>query len=157
MKKNKLKRIILLLTILVCLTGCESKYPELEKDAIGLKTTTILDEKDDDATYLAVEYNGRTYIPYGTIKRSIKKKDIDKCIGYLIQDENTSSIIDEKNKDTRIYTLKEDKENNFLMEYYIGTTLMNQPSFYRALDTKGSNIKIPKYIESLDYNYWKEE
>ena len=32
---------------------------------------------------------------------------------------------------------------------------MNQPSFYRAIDTKNKDINIPKFIDSLDYNYWK--
>jgi hypothetical protein len=41
------------------------------------------------------------------------------------------------------------------MEYYIGTTLMNQPSFWRAIDTKGKDIVIPDYIDLLDYTYWK--
>ena len=28
-------------------------------------------------------------MPYGTLKGSLKAKDIDKCIGYIIQDENS--------------------------------------------------------------------
>lgn len=35
------------------------------------------------------------------------------------------------------------------MEYYVGTNLMNQPSFYRAIDTKGKEINILKYIGDL--------
>ena len=72
----------------------------------------------------------------------------------IIQDENSSSVEDENNKDTRIYTLTDDKEHNFLMEYYIGTNLMNPQTFYRAIDTKDKDINIPIFIESLKYNYW---
>ena len=63
--------------------------------------------------------------------------------------------IDENDKDTRLYTLTEDTENSFLMSYCIGATLMNQPSFYRAIDTKGQNIHIPDYIDSLNDNFWR--
>ena len=149
---NKISGIILLVALLFGLTGCGVKYPELEKDAIGFQTVSYIDENDDNAGYLMIKYNGRTYIPYGTLKGIIKEKDIDKCIGYIIQDENNSSVVDKDNKDTRIYTLTDDKDNNFLMEYYIGTSLMNQPIFYRAIDTKGKNINIPRYIGDSNYN-----
>ena len=61
-------------------------------------------------------------------------------------DENSSSVVDKNNKDTRIYTLTDDKENNFLMEYYIGNDLMNSQLFYRAIDTRDKIITIPRYI-----------
>ena len=153
--KKKILGILLMGVLVLSLTGCGIKYPDLEKDAIGFQTDNYIDENDNGVGYLTIEYNGRTYMPYGTLKGSLKEKDIDKCIGYIIQNENSSSIIDKDNKDTRIYTLIDDKENNFLMEYYIGTDLMNQPSFYRAIDTKNKDINIPKFIDSLDYNYWK--
>ena len=57
-------------------------------------------------------------------------------------DENSSSVVDKNNKDTRIYTLTDDKENNFLMEYYIENDLMNSQLFYRAIDTKDKIITI---------------
>ena len=31
---------------------------------------------------------------------------------------------------------------------------MNQPDFYRAIDTKGKDIDIPDCIQSLNYDYW---
>ena len=40
------------------------------------------------------------------------------------------------------------------MVYYIGESLMNQPDFYRALDTKDKNIEIPNFIDKEDYEYW---
>lgn len=136
--------------------GCGIKYPDLESDAIGFKVSSYIDENDpDDAGYLTIEYNCRTYMPYGTLKGTLKEKDIEKCVGYIIQDENSSSIPDKNNKDTRIYTLTDDEDNNFLMEYYIKTDLMNPQTFYRAIDTKGKDIDIPSYIDDLNYNYWK--
>ena len=149
--KKKIFLIIMLLTI----TGCTMKYPDLDKDAIGFKTDSYIDELDDEAGYLTFEYEGRTYLPYSSLKGTIKEKDIDKCIGYLIQDENTSSTLDLNNTDTRVYTLRADPSHNFLMVYFIGTTLMNQPEFFRAIDTQGKNINVPKFINDTDHNYWK--
>ncbi len=57
-------------------------------------------------------------------------------------------------KDTRVYTLANDKDENFLMVYYIGESLMNQLDFYRVLDTKDKNIEIPNFIDKEDYEYW---
>lgn len=153
--KKKILGILLLVTLMCILTGCGVKYPELEKDAIGFKTNSYIDENDDNAGYLTIEYNGRIYMPYGTLKETLKEKYIEKCIGYIIQNENNSSVIDINNKNTRIYTLSDDKDNNFLMEHYIGTDLMNPQSFYRAIDTRDKDIDIPEYIDDLDYNYWK--
>ena len=153
--KKKLVGAFLLLVLITVLTGCGMKYPELEQYAVGFQVGSYIDQNDDEAEYLTIEYNGRTYMPYGTLKGMLKEKEIDKCIGYVIQDENSSSVVDKNDKDTRIYTLTSDKDNNFLMEYYIGSDLMNQPSFYRAIDTKNKNIDIPKFIDDLGYNYWK--
>jgi uncharacterized membrane protein len=138
--------IIILLICILRLTGLGVKYPELNDDAIAFNMEEYVDESNDDDSYGTIEYKGRTYIPYGTLKHSIKTNDINECIGYIIQDEN--------NKNWRIYTLTEDSNNNYLMVYDIETNLMNQPDFYRAIDTKGENIDTPSYIDPLDYNFW---
>lgn len=152
----KTKLFVLLLGFLIFyLTGCGVKYPDLENDAIAFNMGEYTDVSDDDAKYGTIQYNGRVYMPYGVLKGVINAKDIKKCIGYIIQNENSSSIIDQNNKDTRVYTLTEDLNENYLMIYYIGTTEMNQPDFWRAVDTKGKKIDTPNYIDSLDYNYWK--
>lgn len=150
---KKLLSLLLIGLLVIGLTGCGIKYPELGDDAIGFKVDTYIEE--NGAGYLTIEYNGRVYMPYGVLKNTISSKDIDKCIGYIIQDETSSSIVDPNNKDTRIYTLTGDKEHNFLMEYYIGTDIMNPRMFYRAIDTKGKDIKVLDFIDSLDYDYWK--
>ena len=152
--KKKLFGIMLLGVLILGLTGCGIKYPDLKDDAIAFDMGEYIDESDD-GSYGTIEYKGRVYIPYGTLKGFIKSKDIKECIGYIIQNENSSSIVDLDDKDTRIYTLVDDPDENYLMEYYIATTLMNQPSFWRAVDTKDKNIDTPKYIDSLDYNFWK--
>ena len=140
--------MLVLVTILT-----RTNYPELKKNAISF----IMGEYKsdiDDTLYGSLNYNDRIYIPYGTLKGQIKTKDIKNCIGYIIQDENSSSTTNLNDKDTRVYTLVNDKDENFLMVYYIGESLMNQPDFYRALDTKDKNIEIPNFIDKEDYEYW---
>lgn len=151
--KNKLLRLTLIAVCILGITGCGVKYPDLKDNSTRFYTGEYIDEYDD--VYLTIEYNGRTYMPYGTLKGTIKSKNIKECIGYIIQKENNDQVVDENNKDTRVYTLIEDPSKNYLMIYYIGTKLMNQPDFWRAIDTKNKKIDTPNYIDSLEYNYWK--
>ena len=49
----------------------------------------------------------------------------------------------------RIYTLKGDDDHNFLMEY-VETGLMDEPTYLRAVDTKGEaagQVGLPDYVE----------
>lgn len=41
------------------------------------------------------------------------------------------------------------------MDYYVESDLMNQPMFWRTIDTKGKEIVTPEFIDSLEYTYWK--
>ena len=147
-----MKKYVVLLIIVIAmitLSGClKVNYPELPENPVVFEMGEYIDKSDDEAGYSTIEYNGRIYMPYGTIKRAINSDDIDKCIGYVVQD-------GQKDTDERIYTLFEDKANNYLMMYYVGESLMNQPDFWRAVDTNGKNIDTPVYIESFNYNYWK--
>ena len=102
------------------------------------------------------EYNGRTYIPYGTSNNKYKKSDIESCIGYIIQNANSSTVIDPNNTNRRIYTLSVDPEHNYLMDFDDSIKLMNQPTFYRAIDTNGEIIDTPTYIDPLGYEFWGE-
>lgn len=105
-------------------------------------------ETYDYQGFKAVDYNGRTYIPYGTIKDTFYSKNIDKCVGYIIQD-------GKEMKDTRLYTLRNDDKNDYLMEYYVNGE-MEQPMFLRAVDTVGSDVEDIAYIESLEYDFWEQ-
>lgn len=151
--KKEIVGLAMLLSI--CLAGCgKIAYPVLPDDPIAFTMGEFVDNEHDDALFGTIEYNGRTYIPYGTTNSSYDQKSIDKCIGYLIMDDNSTAVSDSDNKNTRIYTVSEDSDNNFLMEYDETIELMNQPSFYRALDTKGIDIKIPKFIDASGYEFW---
>ena len=156
-----MKRLITAVcTIMICLLalgGCMKKpLPDLPDDAAAFDMGTFRDSDHDNALFGSIEYNGRVYISYGTINGKYRQSCIDSCIGYIIQNENSSSVIDPENKDRRIYTIAGDPEHNFLMEFDASVKLMNQPDFLRAVDTNGKMIEIPEFIDALGYEFWEE-
>ena len=99
--------------------------------------------QDSNGTGEAViNYNGREYAFFGTLKNSMSNDSLRECIGYVGDDENE-----------RIYTLMEDTFDNYIMVKNTNG-VMDQPGFYRATDTKNENILTPSYIESLGYESW---
>ena len=132
----------------ILLTGCGRRIDyELPENPIEFHTGTFVNPADPDDTYQSIEYNGRTYIGYGTLRNSINGNDVGKSLGYIIQD----GIV---MKDMMVFPLNADPDANYLVQLVSGG-IMDQPIFFRAIDTKGKKIGIPPYIESLDYPYWK--
>ena len=131
------------------------KYPELKEDAIAFEMGEYVDENDDDAAYGTIEYKGRTYMAYAGLEGKLKTKDIKECIGYIVQNKEIQRLVGSEDKDTRVYTLSADPENNFLVVNYSESSIMNQPMFWRAMDTKGKNIEIPSYIAKVDGTFWE--
>jgi hypothetical protein len=126
------------------ISWCGIDY-SLSENSIEFSTSEFVNPVDEEDAYLSIEYEWRIYVPYGSSR--IKEKDIDKCIWYIVQDWV-------KIDDTIVCLLSEDIENNYLVE--IDTVgFMSQPIFLRAIDTVWKDIFIPKYIESLDYEFWK--
>ncbi len=56
--------------IIICLSamsGCiKRSLPELPGDAAAFEMGTFVDKEHDDASFGTIEYDGRTYIMYGT-------------------------------------------------------------------------------------------
>lgn len=153
--KKGLSAMIVVMICLLSLSGCaRQKYPSLPSDAIAFEMGTYEDAEHDSALFGTIEYNGRLYVPYGTTGSSYRPAYAEKCIGYIIQDENSSSVVDLDNKDRRVYTLSGDPDNNFLLEFDETIKLMNTPSVFRALDTNGKDIEIPRYIAASGYELW---
>lgn len=126
----------------------QSQFP-LEADAVCFRDTG---QYQDVVSY---EYAGRIYVPYGRRKGGWGKprsREIDRCIGYVEDDAAPEKQVRDTNaadSGVRMYTLKGDEEHNFLMEY-VETGLMDEPTYLRAVDTKGEvagQVGLPDYVE----------
>ncbi len=136
--KKLITLICCVVTCLFVMTGCTGKpLPDMPSDAIGFNMGTFHDTEHDDALFGSIEYDGRTYISYGTTNNKFKNSDIESCIGYIIQNANSSAVNDPNNTNRRIYTLSEDPEHNYLMDFDDSIKLMNQPTFLGQLIQMG--------------------
>ena len=152
---KKICLFILIGVMVLGLTGCGEKYPDLPADAIAFKTSEFVYENNgDDESFLQITYNGRAYIGYGELHNSLSQKKVDKCIGFIVRDSSNTSVVT-SDKKLRVYTLTDDPDENYLMIYDTSFSLMNKPSFWRAVDTRGRNVKTPMYIGESDFAYWK--
>ena len=145
-----MKRIIAaaILVLAMVLSGCMNRIDtRLPDDPIEFHTSTFVNPADGEDDYTAYEYEGRTYIPYGTTKDSLGAGDVGACLGYRVQD-------GEKMEDLRLFPLTANPDANYLVEMQAGG-MMDQPFIYRATDTVGQDIATPSFIESLGYDYWK--
>ena len=146
--KNRFSTIVRIVSALLFLTGCGRRIDyELPENPIEFHTGTFVNPSDPDDTYQSIEYNGRTYIGYGTLRNSINGDDVGKCLGYIVQDDVIM-------KDVRVVLLNADPGANYLVRFSVGG-MMEQPDFFRARDSKGKPISTPPYIESLNPSYWE--
>jgi len=133
---------------LLMLAGCGSRIDySLPANLIEFNTGTFVNPNDPDDKYLSIEYNGRTYIPYGTIKGIVPKEEMGDCLGYIVQDGT-------KMEDVRVFLLAGDPDANYL-ERFETQGVMSQPDFFRAIDTVGQDINTPAYIDDLGYHFWE--
>ena len=155
-RSMKTRACVALLAGILTISGCgRIEYPALPYDAIAFEYGTYEAMDSDASEFVMIEYNGRSYIPYGTTNNKLKNKSIDSCIGYVIQYEDNQYVTESDYRNVRIYTLKDDGDNNFLIEFDASVNLMNASMIYRALDTKGKEITIPDCIDELGYELWK--
>lgn len=143
--KKKIVFLSIILTTLI-ISWCD-KDLKLVDNPIEFNTSTFINPLNEEDTYSAIEYNGRTYVFYWTLRWTMKNSEIIECIWYIVQDWV-------KIKDTMVCLLNQDIQNNYLVE--IDTVgFMSQPIFLRAIDTAWKNIPTPKFIDDLDYEFWQ--
>ena len=74
---------ILIVIAAIALTSCGKSIDyELPADAAAFNTGTFINPDNKDDTYQSIEYGGRTYIPYGTLKKGIDSDDTGRCLEY---------------------------------------------------------------------------
>ena len=140
---------VLLIPAMLMMCGCQRgsngiNY-DLPNDPQAFIMENYVNPSDKDDGYMSIVYNGRRFIPYGTISRTLKGDDVGDCLGYIVQD-------GVEDKGARIYQLM--ATDDYLAEIFINAG-MQQPIFFRAEDTIGKNTETPSYIESLDYGIWR--
>ena len=142
---KQLLSLLLAALLLLGLAGCGSPVNyDLPAEPIEFRTAEFTNPDDPEDGYLAIEYKGRSYIPYGT--GSVGGKDVGPCLGYIVQE-------GEVRDGDRIFPLTADPAENYLAERSVGG-FMDQPIFYRATDTRGRDIDTPRFIQSLEYGFW---
>lgn len=152
-KRSMKKYFIWLMSVVVLasmLSGCDNtlglSFPE---NPIKFETYDFTYPEGSDDGYRAFDYNGRTYLPYANQGDTYHKKDVDLCLGFIVQD-------GEEKSDEWIVTLKDFPNDDVLMIYF-PYGMMDPPVFYRAIDTRGQTLDIPDYIDEENcYDYWKE-
>lgn len=143
---RKLKGLTIAIMLLT-LAGCGHKIDySLPENPIEFNTSTFVNPVDSEDTYLSIDYNGRTYIAFGTFKGIVPESEMGDCLGYIVQD-------GVKMDDSRIFLLTADPDTNYLGRFET-EGVMNQPDFFRAIDTVGKDITTPAYIDDLGYKYW---
>lgn len=143
---KRLLPLFLAALLLLALAGCGTPVDyDLPEDPVEFHTTPFVNPDDPEDGYLAIEYEGRTYVPYGT--GSVGGTDVGPCLGYIVQD-------GEVRDGDRIFPLTADPELNYLAEL-TWQGFMDQPIFYRAIDTRGQDVKTPRFIQSLEYAFWE--
>ena len=134
--------VAVILAVLCLFGGCgKSVIKDLPQDAVKIETASYVNPDNIDDGYNSFEYNGRTYVFYGTQCLTIKENMFKECIGYTDGD-----------TDVRLYSLN--GTDSFIAQYNVDG-IMEQFVFYRDIGTAGTDIPIPCYIESLDYDIWK--
>ena len=145
-----MKRLVMVMMIgcLVVSCGCGPRSKSTEAGTAYMLEEYVNPDNENDV-FMSIEYNEREYIPFGTTYEDVDDVDTDECIGYV---ENAS---DESDTNDKLYT--SDDTEDYLMRYYESEddNTDEKPVFYRAVDTKGTEVETPEYIFDMEYEFWK--
>lgn len=142
-KKIKLIAAAGALSVSFLFSGCSAimdigaKAPEMQAYAQSFK---MYDSDKIDS--MLIDVNGRTYAPYGVVKKSMSKSSLKDCIGYVDDDTNC-----------RLYTLCEDPFDNYLIQKSVNG-FMDPDMFWRDISTIEDEVLTPEYIDPLNYEEW---
>ncbi|MBP0988707.1 MAG: hypothetical protein J6S92_10545 [Oscillospiraceae bacterium] len=137
---------VLLLTMLLGGCGDPANY-DLPAQPQEFKVSDFTNPELNTDAYASIEYNGRSYIPFGTLTRKLKGSDVGECLGYITQ-------MDLKDEATRILLLQSDSDSNFLIAVNTKSESL-ETTVMRAIDMKKKDIPIPDLIKDEEYEFWK--
>lgn len=151
MKKMRIVFAAAAAAVALLMTACgdsaESKYDFTMPDQpTEFVTKVVNDPNEDSLSYAAVEYDGKTYVTYGTLEGELEQSDLGNCLGYMVQD-------GQKLEDVRIFTLAADPDQNYLL--CMDKQGMMEKRFFRNSETLGQDITTPSFIKTKDYSYWE--
>ena len=130
--------LMLALTLCFCFGCTGEKYPLGEGAEAAAREEYTL--PDGSGTYL-IRVNGREYVYYGRLNGSVRASDTGRVLGYVINEQFP------EDDGARLIALS--ATDDIIMEYEV-KGIMEQPEFLRALDTAGSEIAIPGFVEPYE-------
>ena len=145
-KKSMITAVLLLVLLLCGGCGKPANY-DLPAQPQEFKVVNFTNPELNTDAYASIEYNGRSYIPFGTLTRKLKGADVGECLGYITQ-------MDLKDEATRILLLQSDSGSNFLIAVNTKSESL-ETTVMRAIDTKKKDIPIPDFIKDEEYEFWK--
>lgn len=148
---KKILPALLLLLMAGLLAGCTIGInDDLPEQPVEFVMGNYVNPNDKEDSYGSVEYKGRIYVPCGTLRGTLRGKDVGACLGYLVRESDGK---DEKVEDIRFFLLTGDSAEDLLV-CLDKRRFMDQPVFFRAVDTAGKKIDYPKYIKPSDDLIW---
>ena len=117
--------------------GLKSKRPELPAYAESVSRYI-----PDSSSLAHIDVNGRTYVPFASVKGNMFNSEFRECLGYL-----------DDNRSERIYTLCDDPFDNYLVVMNIDS-FMDSPSVWRDFATYNKDILTPDFVDPLGNEEW---
>ena len=146
MKNNKIKTAALAgtLAIAVMFSGCSLSLKNEKRFQLPDNAESFEMNDIDNSSLNTIEVNGRTYMPYGSLKGKLKYVAIQDCLGYLDNDKNL-----------RVYTLNDDPYDNYLMVVNVDR-MKETPDMWRDISTLGEDVFTPKIVDPAGYDEWDD-
>ena len=146
MKKIFIPLVLLLIAGL--LAGCADSIDcRLPDEPYEFVMGDFVNPDDASDEYSSVTYLNRVYIPFGTLNGKLKDEDVGSCLGYLVLGGTAVEQV-------LFFPLTEDENNDFLA-CLDRRSYKKETVFYRAIDTVGTNVEIPKIIRPSSDKFWQ--
>ena len=133
--------------LLLCGCGGGAVNYDLPDQPAEFDVVTFTNPAVSTDAYASFEYNGRTYIPFGTPADKLTGSDVRGCLGYITENGN-------KDESSRVLLLSGDPDCNYLAVTDIDSPSL-QTTVMRAIDTQKKDIRTPDCIHDEGYTFWQ--